>query len=130
MLYFLAMYEFKFIEQGKGVIKIDDFEEAFESDLSYWSQTQYEAHWQQAKTAINSGRSACFITSITNPKNSNFIRTWACHPINGKLVFQECILFLDELEPPFNINSPHLNLQPYESVSEDGEQISEWVTNE
>ena len=124
------MYEFKFIEQGKGVIKIDGFEEAFESALSYWSQAQYEANWLQASVTISRGKSACFITSITNPEHSNFVRTWACYPINGKLVFQECILFLDELEPPFNINSPHLNVQPYESLSEDGEQISEWVTNE
>jgi hypothetical protein len=123
------MYQIKFIEQGKGVIKIDGFEEAFESELSYWSQAQYEAHWHQAKETISTGNSACFITSITNPEHSNFIRTWACYPINGKLVFQECVLFLDELEPPFNANKPHLNVLPYESLTEDGEQISEWVTN-
>jgi hypothetical protein len=123
------MYKLEFTESGKGVIKIDSFEEYFECDLSYWTQDQYEKHWQLAEETINQGNKACFITSITNPDNSNFVRTWACYPIQNKLVFQEVILFLDDLPFTFNTKSPHLNVQAYESVTEDGDKISEWTTS-
>jgi hypothetical protein len=123
------MYKLEFTEHGKGLIKIDDFRESFEVDLSYWSQGQYESHWQQAIETINNGKDACFITSISNPENANFIRTWACYQNAGKLVFQEVLLFMDEMSVPFNLSEPHLNVQPYESVTEDGEQISEWATS-
>ena len=40
---------------------------------------------------------------------------------------QEHIVFLNKLEEPFDINNPHKHIKPYESISEDGEEISEWL---
>jgi hypothetical protein len=39
------MYHFKFIDDNKGQIQIDDFRESFMSDDTFWSKEQYEAQW-------------------------------------------------------------------------------------
>ncbi|MBQ0754217.1 MAG: hypothetical protein KBT87_02220 [Gammaproteobacteria bacterium] len=83
------MYQFSIEDHGKGSIQIDDFKELFDSDFSFWSKLDYENHWVKASEELLGGNAVCFITSITDPNNSNFIRSWACYPINGKLVFQE-----------------------------------------
>jgi hypothetical protein len=122
------MYQFRFINSNQGEIQIDSFVESFDSDQSFWSQQQYKEQWKSASTRLKQGLPSLFITSITEPENSNFIRTWVCYPIDGELVFQERILFLDELEIPFNIENPHQNIDPYNSISDDGDPISEWRT--
>lgn len=120
------MWQLSITEDGLGSIQIDDFKESFQADLSFWSKSDYEHHWDRATQALNKGSPVVFITSITDPMTSNFIRSWACYPTSGDLIFQEQILFLDDLEKPFNLEKPHSNCLPYESVTEDGEGISEW----
>jgi hypothetical protein len=122
------MWRLSITDNGGGEIQIDDFKESFLPDLSYWSRSDYERHWYRAAKAIEEGLPAVFITSITDPASSIFFRSWACYPMEGELVFQEQILFLKELERPFNLEEPHSNVLPYDSVTEDGEQISEWRT--
>lgn len=123
------MYKLTFIETGIGQIQIDDFRESFSSELSYWSQRDYEKHWVEASEYLRAGNSVSFITSISEPKNANFFRAWSCYPKNRELVFREQILFLDQLEPPFILTHPHKNPLPYESETEENEKISEWRTS-
>jgi len=120
------MYKLTINENGEGEIQLDDFRESFLADFSFWSKEDYEAHWREASKQLDAGSSVSFITSITDPATSNFIRSWACYPIGGELVFQEQILFIEDLETPFNIKEPHCNVLPYEFITEDGEEISEW----
>lgn len=122
------MYSFQFTNDGKGQIQIDDFIESFESEFCFWSKSDYEKHWLKASEELSLGKDVSFITSITNPKNSNFIRTWTCYVKNRELIFHENILFLDDMPFEFNIATPHKNVVPYESVTEDGDEISEWRT--
>ncbi|MBT2151757.1 hypothetical protein KKI34_08020 [Pseudoalteromonas tetraodonis] len=126
LLHLLSMYKLVINENGIGEIQIGDFRESFLADFSFWSKSDYEVHWREASAQLAAGRAVSFITSITDPSTSNFIRSWACYPIECELVFQEQILFLEELQQPFNINEPHFNALPYESVTEEGEKISEW----
>ena len=123
------MYEFKFVVAGKGQITIDDYQEYFESDHTYWSMDQYEEQWASARGNLKEGKPSMFITSITNPETANFIRAWAGYPNGKKAVFQEHIVFISELRLPFNLTNPHLLLEEYNSKTEEGESISEWVTN-
>jgi hypothetical protein len=75
------------------------------------------------------GRPACFITSITDPETSNFIRTWACYPVGDQLAFQEMIIFMDDIDGPFDLSNPHKHVPKHETVTEDGDSISEWLTS-
>ena len=122
------MYNFKFIEKGLGEIQIDDFKELFESDHSFWNNEQYEEHWEISKAKVKNGEAAFFFTSITDPKHANFFRTWVCYPIKNELIFQEQLLFLNELAEQFDINNPHKHISPYVNITEDGDEISEWRT--
>lgn len=122
------MWRLSITDNGIGEIQIDDFKESFLPDLSYWSRADYERHWYRAAKAIDEGLPVIFITSITDPASSHFFRAWACYPMEGELVFQEQILFLKELDRPFNLEKPHSNVLSYDSITEDGEQISEWRT--
>ncbi len=124
------MYRFKFTDDGKGQIQIDGFIESFESNFSFWSKNDYEVHWLKASEQLSLGNNVSFITSITNPNNTNFIMTWTCYVLNNQLVFREQILFLDDLPFKLDMIEPHNNVSPYESFSEDGDEISEWITSE
>ena len=59
----------------------------------FWSKSDYEKHWLKASEELSLGKDASSITSITNPENSNFIRTWTCCVKNRELIFHENILF-------------------------------------
>ena len=122
------MYEFKFIDNGVGEIQIDNFRESFQSDLSFWTANRYIAQWEDAKRHLANDLPTMFITSITDPSTASFIRSWVCYPIGDELIFQEHIIFLDDLGEPFDLKSPHKHVGPYENFSEDGERISEWRT--
>ena len=40
---------------------------------------------------------------MCDPETGNFYRVWAAYPRNDEVIFQEQILFLDELEEGFNL---------------------------
>ncbi|MFK8076531.1 MAG: hypothetical protein AB8B84_08085 [Granulosicoccus sp.] len=124
------LFSIKFIEPELGEIQIDDFKETFQTSLSYWRQGQYEQEWRSSVNRLKNGKNACFITSITDPLKSNFIWSWECYPIKNEFVFQERIIFLEELSNEFDEKDPHTHVHEYESISENGEQISEWRTSE
>ncbi|MGH1344916.1 MAG: hypothetical protein ACRBN8_25375 [Nannocystales bacterium] len=115
---------------GMGIIVIDGFQETFRTDLSFWSATTYKKHWfEAARRVVEQGNGALFISSITDPSTSNFISVWPCYRVQDMVFFQHHVLFLDELEEPFDPLSPHDSLPTREAVTEDGETISQWVTN-
>ncbi|HHB1562324.1 TPA: hypothetical protein ACN98A_004435 [Vibrio parahaemolyticus] len=122
----MTNFSFSLRGDGLGKIVIGSYEEHFVSDLNFWKVSDYIEHWNVAREVLTTGTSVSFITSITEPENSNFIRSWVCYYDNGELVFQEHMLFLDEPDFEFNIDEPHKNVRPYESITEEGEKISEW----
>ena len=123
------MWQLSISDNGHGEIQIDDFKESFRADLSFWSKTDYEHHWARAAEVLHEGSPVVFIISMTDPATSNFIRSWACYPIKRELVFQERILFLEDLSEPFNLDEPHSHALPYESLTDEGEAFSEWRTS-
>ena len=123
------MYRLNLTNSGKGEIQIGDYKESFVADLTFWEKANYEAQWANATETLKSGVPVLFITSITDPDSSNFILTWACYPKGGELVFQQQILFLDNLDETFELSNPYKSVLPYESETEDGHRISEWRTN-
>ena len=120
------MYALSVTENGQGVIQIDCFRELFSVDFSFWTKVEYEAHWQKASEALKAGQVVSFIQSMSAPKSTNFYTIWAAYPVDEEIIFQEQLLFLNELEQDFDIEQPHLNALPYEEFSEDGEPISQW----
>jgi hypothetical protein len=83
----------------------------------------------EAAHRVARGADGVFVTSITDPANSNFLRWWAAYRDGDAVVFQEQICFLAELSEEFNPERPEPALRPRETKSEDGQPRSEWVVD-
>ncbi|MEO0704427.1 MAG: hypothetical protein AAF050_02050 [Cyanobacteria bacterium J06649_5] len=105
------MYSFSITEDSNGEIRIDSFRERFPMDFSFWDKADYQSHWQQASTALKAEQAVSFIQSMYPPETANFYRAWVAYPCNDEVIFQEQMLFIDELEGGFNTQHPHLNAQ-------------------
>ena len=114
-------------EDRLGLITIGSYVERFVCPMEYWDATRYRLHWRQAITRIiqGSGTSA-LITSMYDPALANFIYWWPMYRMGQTVQFQNHILFLSELEAPFDPNDPFRSIPERRIVDTDGEEISEW----
>jgi hypothetical protein len=110
-----------------GRIQIGDFQEKFEINVSFWEPKNYVNHWNRSILRIaNKEEKSCLITSLSDPRNSNFIFWWPMYRDKDKVFIQNGVLFLDEVSDSFTLENPYENIPDRETVSEDGEPISEW----
>lgn len=116
---------------GTGRITIGDFSEGFFASLTYWDIDEYERSWAASvRHALASEEAdSVLITSITEPSTSNFVFSWPLHRRGDVVYVQNAIIFLDELSTPFDPRQPWLSVNPRETVTEDGDHISEWRTS-
>ncbi|SRR5690606_3439636 len=113
-----------------GGMQLGDFEESFHASLSYWTREQYLSQWREAVSRLLSGEHiSALITAMYNPKRSNFITWWPMYLVGRKVYIQNQILFLEELETPFNEKELYNFISKRETSSEDGEKISEWCVD-
>lgn len=117
---------------GNGVVEgeltFDDHREGFQSFIGFWSPSDYLAQWRDgAARAARLDGPSCLITSITDPAHADYLRWWLLYPSGGKIIFQEALLFLKELTPPFSTRDPYASIPAYKQYSDEGERISEWV---
>lgn len=99
----------------------------FLSPISYWSRESYISHWKRALGLILDGRDrSALITRMYSPNSANFIFWWVLYLEKDSIVFQQHILFLEELDCKFNEENFTKFIPDRENVSEDGERISEW----
>ena len=114
-------------DDRSGLITIGSFVERFVSSMEYWDATRYRLHWRQAITRIIHGSStSALITSMYDPALANFIYWWPMYRLEQTVQFQNHILFLNELETPFDPNDPFRSIPERRIVDSDGEEISEW----
>jgi hypothetical protein len=110
-----------------GEIRIDDFVETFEMSVSFWDSNDYLNHWKDALGRIVSGyHKSCLITSMHDPKNANFIVWWPIFREESVVIFQNQILFMNQLDTPFNPKDPFAHVGERKRVSESKYPISEW----
>ncbi len=111
-----------------GTIQGDGLEDYFRANLDYWTQKNYEDHWQKAiKRIVETGRPTALITDMSDPSTANFITWWPMWRLGEEVRMQNQILFLDELDAPFNIADPFSSLTDYNgNLTEEGQRISEW----
>ena len=112
---------------ARGRIQIGTFEEAFEADLSHWTRARYEQQWREALLRIVSGEpTSCLITSLTDPATANFIFWWPMYSSGDEVVFQNQVLFLEQVNGPFNPANPYVHVAPRMTVAAEGAPLSEW----
>jgi hypothetical protein len=111
-----------------GIIQIGDFKERFIASLNFWNVEEYERQWIQGLTrVVNHESESALITSLTDPKNTNFITWWPIYRTKEIIYFQNQFLFLADLSAPFNPRDSYRHVPPRTTKTEDGKQpISEW----
>ena len=119
------MYSVIFKMDNIGEITIGSFVDSFESDFVYWSKEKYEAQWIQARALAASGKSSAFVTLIGSPESMNFMRWWLCYRMGSEYIFQEHILFLEDIGE-FKEEDLYSYIPEYASVTEEGDKVSEW----
>lgn len=128
----MSHFSFEIVEPrpplGKGVVVIGEFREEFEVDLSFWNVAEYRACWlAQLRRFLNGGSKAAMITSIPDPTTANFIFWWPMYWVDPDTVaVQHQVLMLEELAKAFDPMSLHDHVPDRETLSEDGDAISEW----
>ena len=109
-------------------ITIDDFDDVFETSLSFWSKEDYQAHWREALERIVQGSDvSCLITSIDDPNSANFLIWWPLYRMEDKVIVQNQLFFLEGAQGKFDIKNPFHSVRKYGSISPDGQEISEWA---
>lgn len=116
------------IESGRlGLITIGSYVERFVAAIEYWDVIQYRRHWQEAITRIIQGSvTSTLITSMYDPAVANFIYWWPMYRLGHTVQFQNHILFLNELETPFDSNDPFRFVPERMIINSEGDKISEW----
>jgi hypothetical protein len=112
-----------------GQITIGPFRERFQSDLSFWKRPDYERQWRDATSKILTSDRAAMITSMGDPVSANFIRWWPMYRDGEQIIMQEHLLFLDELNTPFDPEAAEKFVHDRRTLSEEGQPISEWTTS-
>ncbi len=112
-----------------GKILIGEFYENFHASLSYWDSDKYEFQWKQALTRIIEGASTtALITSMYDPQLANFIFWWVLYRDGEDIYIQNHVLFMDDIDGSFEEGCVYDYIPQREIVNEDGDRISEWVT--
>ncbi len=126
---FYIRFENEFNEDNLryGEIKIGDFQERFLASADYWTWEQYQKQWKDGiQRIINGQEKSCLITDMSNPKSTKYIFWRPMYLVGNKVFFQDQILLLEQLESPFDENSPFLSVSDRKTISEEGDMISEW----
>lgn len=111
-----------------GSLRINDFSESFHASLSYWNRGRYLSQWSEALTRIVEGeRSSAIVTTMYDPSVASFIFWWVMYLIGDSVHIQNHVLFLGELEEPFDETDLYRFIPGRETHTEEGELISEWV---
>lgn len=114
-----------------GRITVGGFSETFEMSLTYWNAEEYRASWRDALEMLVHRNNAisCLVSSITDPSASNFVFCWPLYRNGDDVFVQNAVVFLEGLTEPFDPARPWLSVLPHASVDEDGNRISEWLTD-
>jgi len=112
-----------------GLIIFDETKEWFHSANSFWDRQQYQTHWMQAvKRLLDGHQKSALITDITTVSEEDYLVWWPMWNVKGQIHIQNQLLFLSELGTPFDISRYYDFVGERETVSEDGDLLSEWTT--
>ena len=110
-----------------GGIELGSESDGFASDLSSWSQRDYEAQWREGIARLGAGeRSSALITSYAGPAAA-FHFMWPMWRVGKDIVFTERLVPGEAIQASNIAESFYRAVGERRSQSEDGEQISEWL---
>lgn len=110
-----------------GGIELGSVSDGFSSDLSSWSQSDYEAQWREGIARVAAGESSsALVTSYAGPQAA-FHFMWPMWRVGTDIIFTERLVFGDIIHEPGVVASFYEAVGERRPLSEDGEPISEWI---
>lgn len=110
-----------------GSLIIGDFKEDFHASLSYWDRNRYLSQWKEGlERLLRRENYSAVVTTMYDPSTANFIFWWVMYLIGNDVYIQNHVLFLDELDKPFDETDLYSFVPEREIQTEEGEPISEW----
>jgi hypothetical protein len=110
-----------------GWIKLGDFQENFSSGLFEWTQSTYEEQWKGAlHSLLNGATKSALITFYVSPQYGHHLEWWPLHRVDELVYVQNHLLLYDQLTRPFLAAEAISFVKDRQTISEDGEKISEW----
>jgi contact-dependent growth inhibition (CDI) system CdiI-like immunity protein len=112
-----------------GRIRIGDFHERFEMDLSFWSRPDYERHWLRGVGRLLAGGDvSCLVSAMRDPETAEFIIWWPLYRLGDEVKVQNQILFMTDLPETLDPEDPFRHVLPRTTSSTEGTPVSEWTT--
>lgn len=115
-----------------GKITIGDFQEKFHMPLDSWTIDEYKQQWKEGLERIKTHDSSCLIVTMSKQKTDPFILIWVLYKVNNNIFIQNQLLVNEILKeistdlPPYDEKTCYQYITPRETISEDGDKISEW----
>lgn len=112
-----------------GIIQIGESTERFTLLSGYWSPEDYLRHWCDALGRLVQGAPAvALVTRMSSPDENGIRQAWVLFRCGQDVYVQERLFVPDE-PVRFDEDEHLVNLEPRQTIGEEGERISEWVTN-
>lgn len=116
-----------------GQITLGTFVEEFDSILSVWDLERYERQWTEGiQRLLDDGSKSCLITSLWGDSNGYGFNWWPLYRVGDQVVAQNALIWdpaIQLLYSNFDPNDPYRFIPEHRSVTEEGQQISEWYVS-
>jgi hypothetical protein len=111
----------------RGLITIGDYEESFLAASGLWDWQAYERQWRDAARRLLEHRDrTAFVTSFSHPDaHHNFV--WPAWYEDDIVYLQHRLLLRECLPSVLDVDRIHDIIGPRETVTEDGDEISQWT---
>jgi hypothetical protein len=111
-----------------GKIIVDDFNEVFFSNTTFFDKYSYQKQWRHAAELLLKEKKSYFLVDVHNPNTSNFFMSWPCY-LQGDIVYLQNWMILADQHPLDKVISNEADLGPLEFIDEDNQKISTWETD-
>ena len=109
-----------------GRIVLGEFTEPFEATLAVWTARQYEAQWRDAGLRLLGGLDAVMFVASYHGPGALYHFTWPAWRDRTEVIFQNRLVLQELLDAPFDPWRTHEFVGARQSLSEDGQPVSEW----
>ena len=112
---------------ARGRITLGDFSEEFVSPLAFWAAGDYRRQWREAAERILGGcKRSCFVAAMRESPLDGVIFLWPAYRSGEAVYIQHKLLLPELVEGSFNPSNPYAQVDERQTLSDDGEPISEW----
>lgn len=109
-----------------GTIVLGDDRDGFEISLEWWGRAAYEQQWLGAAKRLASGADRVMFLVSYNGPDAAFHFGWPAWRAGDRVHVQNMLVLTEQLPAPFNPDEADRSVGVRETMSEDGERISEW----